>query len=429
MRQNFRALAAVAGVALLTTACGGGGEGAAAPSASEPDVAGTADTGVPERADAELVIWTDGLKVDAVTEVANAFEEANGITVAVQVVAEDLQANFVTADAAGNGPDVVVGAHDWIGNMVQNGAIEPLQVTPDQLSGYSDVAVQATTYNEQLYGLPYGVEALALYRNTDLVPEAPQTLDDAIAAGQAVVDAGEAESALNLPVGDVGDAYHMQPLLTSMGGYVFGQNPQGDYDPADLGLDSEGAIAAAQKIAELGESGSGVLRRSISGDNSIALFTDGQAPFLVSGPWALADVDAAGFGYEIPPIPGFAGAEPAKPFMGAQAFYVAANGQNKAFAQEFVTNHVNSEEQMQVMFDLAQLPPAMTAVREAVAADNPNVETFATAAEGGDPMPAIPPMQAVFEPLGQAYAAIVGGADPAETMRTTAETIRAAIGG
>lgn len=428
MRRNTRALAAVAGVAMLTTACGGGEEGAASPSASVPDVAGTADTGVPERADAELVIWTDGLKVDAVTEVASAFEEANGITVAVQVVAEDLQANFVTADAAGNGPDVVVGAHDWIGNMVQNGAIEPLQVTPEQLSGYSDTAVQAATYNGQLYGLPYGVEAIALYRNTDLVPDAPATLDDAIAAGQAVVDAGEAESALNLPVGDVGDAYHMQPLLTSMGGYVFGQTPEGDYDPSDLGLDSEGSIAAAQKIYDLGEAGSGVLRRSISNDNSIALFTDGQAPFLVSGPWALNDVNAAGFNYEITPIPGFAGAEPAVPFMGAQNFYVAANGQNKAFAQEFVTNHVNSEEQMQVMFDLAQLPPAMTAVREAVAPDNPNVETFATAAEQGDPMPAIPPMQAVFEPLGQAYAAIVGGADPAETMQTTAETIRAAIG-
>ena len=114
-------------------------------------------------------IWTDSLKLDGVTAVAEAFGEANGITVKVQAISEDLQGTFVTADAAGNGPDVVVGAHDWIGNLVQNGAIVPLNLTPDELSGYSEKAVQATTYDGKLYGVPYGIEALALYRNTDIV--------------------------------------------------------------------------------------------------------------------------------------------------------------------------------------------------------------------------------------------------------------------
>ena len=79
----------------------------------------------PEAATPTSLIWTDALKIDAVKAVADAFGEANGITVEVQAISEDLQSNFVTANAAGNGPDVVVGAHDWIGNLVQNGAIEP----------------------------------------------------------------------------------------------------------------------------------------------------------------------------------------------------------------------------------------------------------------------------------------------------------------
>ena len=32
---------------------------------------------------------------------------------------------FVTAAQAGKGPDLVMGAHDWIGNLVQNGTIDP----------------------------------------------------------------------------------------------------------------------------------------------------------------------------------------------------------------------------------------------------------------------------------------------------------------
>jgi arabinogalactan oligomer/maltooligosaccharide transport system substrate-binding protein len=38
---------------------------------------------------------------------------------------------FVTAAQAGKGPDLVMGAHDWIGNLVQNGTIDPLQLTDD----------------------------------------------------------------------------------------------------------------------------------------------------------------------------------------------------------------------------------------------------------------------------------------------------------
>ena len=209
MRRLPRALAFAAGIALVTSACGGGGTASpeATPDASAPPAA--EESGAPVRGDADLVIWTDDLKADAVRSVADGFATDNGISVEVQVVSSDLQVNYVTANTAGNGPDVVVGAHDWIGNLVQNGAIDPLQLTPDQLSGYGDVAVQATTYDGQLYGLPYGVEALALYRNLDVVPDAPATLDDAFAAGEAAQQAGKVESAFNLQQGDSGDPYHM----------------------------------------------------------------------------------------------------------------------------------------------------------------------------------------------------------------------------
>jgi arabinogalactan oligomer/maltooligosaccharide transport system substrate-binding protein len=323
----------------------------------------------------------------------------------------------------------VLGAHDWIGNLVQNGAIDPLQLTPDQLSAYSDVAVKATTYDEQLYGLPYGVESLVLYRNTDLAPEAPATLDDAFAAGQALVAAGKAESPFNIPIGEQGDAYHMQPLYTSAGGYVFGRNAEGDYDPADLGVGNPASLEAAKKIASLGEGGAKVLSRSVTNDNSIALFAAGKAPFLLSGPWAKGDVEKAGFGYAIQPVPGFKGMAPAKPFAGVQAFFVASKGKNKAFAQEFVANTMNTPEAMQTMFDMANLPPALTALQESAGASDPDLKAYLDAANAGEPMPAIPQMQSVFEPLGKAYAAIVGGADPVGTMQATGKTITDTIAG
>lgn len=423
MRRITRTLGTAAAMILVMTAaaCGGG-------SGSESDSADADNTTTPSSdggggGDADLLVWTDSLKIDAVTEVAEAFGESNGITVKVQAISEDLQGSFVTADAAGNGPDVVVGAHDWMGNLVQNGAIDPLNLTPEELSGYSEKAVQATTYDGKLYGVPYGIEALALYRNTEVVPDEPQTMDDAIAAGEAAVKAGKVDSALNLPVGELGDAYHMEPILTSFGGYIFAYDDATGYDPQDVGIGKEGSIKAAEEISRLAKAK--VLRTSISGDNSIALFTSGKAAFLVSGPWALADVKKAGFEYAIQPVPGFAGQEAASPFMGAQAFMVAAHGKNKDIAQEFVNNGVNSEEAMMTLFEGTQLPPAMIAVQDQV--DDPDLAVFTEAANGAAPMPAIPAMASVWEPLGKAYSAIVSGKDPAATIRSAGDTINKAI--
>ena len=420
MRRFARTLGPAAAVVLAMTAasCGGGSGG----SGSSGEAESTSSASPSEEgggSDADLLVWTDSLKIDAVKEVAEAFGESNGITVKVQAISEDLQGNFVTADAAGNGPDVVVGAHDWIGNLVQNGAIEPLNLTPDELSGYSEKAVQATTYDGKLYGVPYGIEALALYRNAEVVPDEPASMDEAIAAGEQAVKAGEVDSALNLPVGELGDAYHMEPILTSFGGYIFAYDEGTGYDAQDVGIGKEGSIKAAQEISRLAKAK--VLRTSISGDNSIALFTSGKAAFLVSGPWALADVKKAGFEYAIQPVPGFEGEQAAEPFMGAQAFMVAANGKNKDIAQEFVNNGVNSEEAMMTLFEGTQLPPAMTAVQDQV--DDPDLTVFTEAANAAAPMPAIPAMASVWEPLGKAYSAIVSGKDPVATIKSAGDTI------
>jgi arabinogalactan oligomer / maltooligosaccharide transport system substrate-binding protein len=439
MRTPLRALATVAGVAVLA-ACGGtASSSSSAPAASDTSATASASasapapapstsgTPLPQRGDADLVIWTDQLKQPAVQKVADAFAAKNGIKVAVQVISADLQANAVTANAAGNGPDVFTGAHDWIGNLVQNATIDPLNLTPAQLSGYEDVAVKAETYNGKLYALPYGIEALALYRNTAVAPNAPKSLDEAITTGEAAVKAGKVQSAFNLQQGQDGDAYHMEPVMTSMGGYMFGRNAAGDYDPKDLGIGKAGSLAAAKKIHDLGEKGSNVLRRSISGDNSIALFAGGKAAYLVSGPWALNDVKKGGVKYAISPIPGFTGQKPAGPFAGVQGFYVAAKAKNKSFAQEFVTNAMNTQESMQTMYDGAQLPPAMKAVQPAAIKADPNVDVFLSGARSGAPMPAIPAMAAVWGPLGKAYSAIIGGADPSATMTAAGKTIADAI--
>ena len=53
---------------------------------AEPEPSASDSTAVPERGDADLVIWTDALKLDSVQQVADTFGEANGISVQVQAI-------------------------------------------------------------------------------------------------------------------------------------------------------------------------------------------------------------------------------------------------------------------------------------------------------------------------------------------------------
>lgn len=408
MRIRTAGVVVILGLALAATGCGDDGAD---------------DSGTAPKTGGSLVIWADDKRTAAMKPFADQFGRDNGVVVEVKAVSKDLQTNFVTASQSGSGPDIVVGAHDWIGNLVQNGTIDPIQLAGGQRNAFQEIAVKAVTFNGQLYGVPYAVENLALIRNTDLAPTAPATVEDLVKAGQDLKAAGKASEIMCLQVGQNGDAYHIYPFYTSGGGYLFGTTASGDYDPKDLGVGKGGSVQAFQKIAALGEKGSGALKRSIGAENSIATFTGKKCAFLVSGPWAVTDIKKAGLSYDVSPIPGFAGGKPAQPFVGVQAFYVASKGKNKAVAQEFVANYLTRTEVAKALYDAEPRPPALTAALEQVKASDPDAQKFLTAGEGGAILPAIPEMAAVWEPFGKAEAAIVGGANPASTVATAAKAI------
>jgi arabinogalactan oligomer/maltooligosaccharide transport system substrate-binding protein len=101
-----------------------------------------------------------------------------------------------------------MGAHDYIGNFVQNGTVEPIQMTEEAKAGFLPQAVKGVTFNGQVYAVPYAVENVVLFRNTSLAPEAPKTIDEMVEIGKRLRAEGKVKEILALPVGQNGDAYH-----------------------------------------------------------------------------------------------------------------------------------------------------------------------------------------------------------------------------
>ncbi|SDY02642.1 carbohydrate ABC transporter substrate-binding protein, CUT1 family [Micromonospora pattaloongensis] len=408
MRIRTAGVVAVFALALTASGCGG----------DEPAVKDS-----PKAAGGKLVIWSDDKRAAALKPFAEKFGQENGVTVDVQAISKDQQTTFVTASQQGSGPDVMVGAHDWIGNLVQNGAIDPVQLSAAQKSAFAEVALKAVTFNGQVYGVPYATENVALIRNTALAPQAPATIEELVATGKKLKAEKKVSELLCLQVGQNGDAYHLYPLYTSAGGSLFGTTAGGDYDPKNLGVGTPASIAAFEKIKKLGEKGDGALKRSITPENSIATFTSKKCAFLVSGPWAITDAKKANITYDISPVPGFAGGKPAQPFVGVQAFYVAAKGKNKPLAQEFVANYLTTPDLAVALYRAEPRPPALTAAFDQVKGTDPDLVKFQEAGRDGHVLPAVPEMAAIWDPFGKAEAAIIGGADVTGTVTAAAKTI------
>ncbi|WP_417508733.1 sugar ABC transporter substrate-binding protein [Microbacterium sp.] len=409
MKVNMRAIVAfgaIAAVSTLTLA----GCSAGANSDSEKGA---------ESADSSLVVWVDAERVDAVQGAADAYEEKTGIK--VELVGKDVDTikdDFIQQVPTGKGPDVTMGAHDWLGELSTNGVVAPLELG-DTASDYLDVALQASTYDGTVYMLPYAVENIAVLRNADLIPEPAANFDDMIAKGQA---AG-LDQPFVVQQGTEGDPYHLYPFQTAFGAPVFGTYASGSYDAADLQLGSAGGTEFATWLGAQGAAG--VFNTDIDGDIAKQQFIDGKAAFWLTGPWNVGAAVDAGITVEIDPVPSPTG-EAASPFAGVKGFFVSSESNNKVAANDFLVNYLGTEEVQLALFEAGNILPALTAAADTAASD-PIVAGLQAVGAEAVPMPAIPAMGAVWQFWGIAEAAIINGADPAATWQKLADDVAAAI--
>jgi len=408
---------AVVAIAGLLGACTSS-DPAQSPSPTPTDTApGIDGTGV------TLTVWVDENRQPAVTAAAATFEEETGATVELVVKNfEDLRSDFIAQVPTGEGPDITIGAHDWLGGLVTAGVVAPVDLG-DKAAEFEKVAVDAFSYDGQTYGLPYATEAVALIYNTDLVgTEPPATWEEMIQKGE---DSGvERPFVINVN-SPTGDGYTMYPFQTSFGAPVFVQDASGSYTN-EVGMGGAAGEAFATWLGANGDDGTGHISGDIDYATNNTLFAEGKAAYTVAGPWAIADLTALDVkNIAVAAVPS-AGGQTASPFVGVQGFYVSAQSQNALIANAFLTQYMATPEAQRALYDADPRIPAMTAVADQVSSD-PIVAGFAASASAGVPMPSIPEMGSVWDLWNAAQIKIITGADPVSTWNTMIDDLNAAV--
>jgi len=405
--------------AFVLSACGGAATEAPvateAPATEAPATAAPTEAPVVEPA-GTLTIWADDTRAPILQDLADEVLAAYNLELIVELKAS-MRDDFQTAAPLGEGPDIVVlTAHDQAGPMVANGLLAEVDLG-DKKGDFVQVALDACTHDGKLYCMPYATENLGFFYNTDLVPTPPTTWDEVLSMGRAL----KAEGKVDYVMAVVGDAtYDMYPLYSSLGGYVFGKDAEGNWNPQDLGIDSPGMIAGVQWIAD------GVAAGDFPADwdwgSNHALFETGKTPFIMAGPWALSRIRESKVPYAIASFP-----NDGYPLAGTQGFFINSQSENVLLAQAFLNEFIATEELMLKLFETGQRPPAYIPALEKV--DDPDIKALAIAGENAVMMPAIPAMGSVW---GSWKDAIVLSARDAKqdvptAMKEGADKIRALV--
>ncbi|MDC3415876.1 sugar ABC transporter substrate-binding protein [Aquibacillus salsiterrae] len=376
----------------------------------------------------DLLVWEDVEKSEGIADAVAKFEEENDVKVKVVEKAYAQQIEDLRLDGpGGTGPDVFTMPGDQIGTAVVEGLLKELNVGEDVTSIYTEAAMNSQTVDGKVYGLPKAVETTMLFYNKDIVSEdeLPTTLDGWYDLSKELTD-GENFGLLAL----FDQIYYANSVLSGYGGYIFGQDENGNYIPTDLGLNNEGAIEGANQIQKF--YAEKLFPSGIIGEQGIqvldSLFSEGKAAAVISGPWNLGPYEEAGIDYGVVKLPELANGENMSAFVGVKSYNVSAYSKNAELAEKLVVFLAN-EENSKTRYELTKEVPAVAAL-----ADDPAVteseaaQAVAEQSQFSELMPNIPEMNSVWDPADAALQTIATGkAEPKEALDQAVETIKGSI--
>jgi arabinogalactan oligomer/maltooligosaccharide transport system permease protein len=285
----------------------------------------------------------------------------------------------------GEGPDLFIDSHERLGDYRARRIVGPVG---DALEAgvFSQPALDAVSAEGAVWGLPLSQKCLALYLNTDLVKEAPETLED-LANLRGKLPPGTYPLAY-----EIKHVYGLAAIFSSFGGRLLDdQDGYGFAGPA-----AEQTLLLVRDLVE-----QRVIPEDVDGALVTNLFKSGQAAYAVSGPWLAADLGAGStVKWRVAPLPKLrATGQPMRPLLTVESVILSPLGAAKAEARA-LAKLIAGADAARIRAQLGPTPTARIDV-EIGSGDAP-VQVFALQAKSAIPMPSSRAMRAVWDPADRA---------------------------
>ncbi|MFC3687062.1 extracellular solute-binding protein [Aquipuribacter hungaricus] len=424
--------AAVATAALLLAACGSAAD-ATGTGGSSPD-------GGTEAGGQTVRLWLNGEDTpqEMVDYAVAEFEAAHpGVTVEFERQQwTGLVEKLTTSLSSNDSPDVVELGNTQAQAFEAAGALHDLTDKKEELGGDDLLTslVEAGTYDDRFYGVPYYAGARVVFYRTDHFEEAglevPTTLEEFQAAGAALKQANADVPGYSGIFFPGKYWYAALPFVWESGGEIAVQ----DGDTWDAQLSSPGSVEGLRQVQQIMATASGA---PVDGDESqdYLAFCNGEVGMLMGPGWKIGQIVNEDDG--CPELEGSIGAFPlpgsepgttAPAFLGGSNLAVSAGSEDPELAYELVK--VLTSDGYQEQFAELGLLPAKVSLLEGVGGSEA-AEAQAAAAANSRFVPSSERWAGVEAStvLPDMLVAIAGGADVEAEAARADEAIEALLNG
>jgi len=354
-------------------------------------------------AEEHVVLWHSyrGDEERALASVVHTFEVRHpGVSVEVLTIPfEAYAAKIQAAVPHGNGPDLFIQAHQWIGAYLAEHLVEPVGAAfPDEdVAAFDAVAVKAVTHEGARYGVPLANKCVALYVNEDLVESDHATLEELTRAAAPRLPAGGYPLAYSAD-----NSYYHAPFLHAFGGRLVD-------DAGTFAFDGPEAASSLAFVRSL--MAHGTIPEEPSGALVKELFVSGRAAAVIDGPWLMADLGAhVKVRYRVTPLPKLAATGLLlRPLLTVEAVFETRAGAARPIVAELGRWLGSAEAGLTRAREGQQVVPRPALWADPSLASLANLRAFARAASSAEPMSTASGMQAAWEPANQALKKVLRG--------------------
>ncbi|MBJ94837.1 MAG: sugar ABC transporter substrate-binding protein [Rickettsiales bacterium] len=271
-----------------------------------------------------LTLWHSyrGAEEQALNQVLEDFANSHPETpvIALAIPYEVMASKLTTTIPRGNGPDLFIFAHERIGGWAESGLVTALDpyLQAGELAEFLPQTIPPLRFKGSLYALPLAFKSTALFRNTQLVPEAPASTDELLSMASRL----SAEGRFGLAYQSDSFYFHA-PWFFGFGGALFRNDAPIEYGGRAFTRSLE-FVAQLQQYKVIPSEPTGALISS--------LFNQGKAAMVVSGPWFLGEIEDQ-VEFAVSPLPRVSATGlPASPFLTDEAVFVSAFSERQSAA-------------------------------------------------------------------------------------------------
>ncbi len=300
----------------------------------------------------------------------------------------------------GKGPDVFIYAQDRLGGWIEAGnTVEPIDFYLDDAlrKRFIPATLEAMTYRGAVYGLPLNYKEITLIYNRKLVKTPPRTTGELVAIAKKLTDKGAGRYGLAYSYTDY---YYHAALQNAFGGRVFDSGTKPVLDNPENAKGLELLLKWVDKDQ--------ILPKEPSTALITALFNDGKAGMVFSGPWFLGEI-AKGIDFGLARLPTVdeAGGKPMRPWITVEGVYVAAPSAQKEAAFAFVKFLTDAAAGKVMALEGRQTPANQAVYQDPKVSADPVLKAFHDQVEVAVPMPNVPEMTGMWGPATTAMSQIV----------------------